>query len=163
MTFRVADESDMVAIYLMGYDVWGDGQPQATYLEICRSAPKYKRGRWFVLTDNQEGAVSSLIVYRDAFQLASHAAGIGSIATPTTLRGRGYAAELVRSVVALLAKERAEQIYLFSDIAPEYYEKLGFKKLPANHQKYPGTVCMVWESKLNELSGQADFTPPTYF
>jgi len=57
------------------------------------------------------------------------AAGIGAVFTPPELRGRGYATALLG---ALLDAERAagtDLAYLFSDIHPAFYERLGFRAL----------------------------------
>ncbi len=59
------------------------------------------------------------------------AAGIGAVFTPPELRGRGYATALLG---AFLDAERAAQTdlaYLFSDIHPAFYERLGFIALPS--------------------------------
>jgi GNAT acetyltransferase-like protein len=59
------------------------------------------------------------------------AAGIGAVFTPEAQRGRGYATALFG---ALLDAERAsgtDFVYLFSDIHPAFYERLGFVQLPS--------------------------------
>jgi GNAT superfamily N-acetyltransferase len=59
------------------------------------------------------------------------AAGIGAVFTPEELRGRGYATALLG---AFLDSERAagtDLAYLFSDIHPAFYERLGFVPLPS--------------------------------
>ncbi len=59
------------------------------------------------------------------------AIGIGAVFTPPELRGRGYASALIG---ALLDSERAtgaDVAYLFSDIHPIFYERLGFIALPS--------------------------------
>jgi GNAT superfamily N-acetyltransferase len=59
------------------------------------------------------------------------AAGIGAVFTPESQRGRGYATALFG---ALLDAERAngtDFVYLFSDIHPAFYERLGFVQLPS--------------------------------
>jgi GNAT superfamily N-acetyltransferase len=59
------------------------------------------------------------------------AAGIGAVFTPEASRGRGYATALLG---ALLDAERAngtDLVYLFSDIHPAFYERLGFARLPS--------------------------------
>jgi predicted N-acetyltransferase YhbS len=59
------------------------------------------------------------------------AAGIGAVFTPEELRGRGYATALI---AAFLDAERAagtDLVYLFSDVHPVFYEKLGFAALPS--------------------------------
>jgi GNAT superfamily N-acetyltransferase len=58
-------------------------------------------------------------------------AGIGAVFTPEALRGRGYATAFLG---ALLDAERAagtDIVYLFSDIHPAFYERLGFVRLPS--------------------------------
>jgi predicted N-acetyltransferase YhbS len=59
------------------------------------------------------------------------AAGIGAVFTPEHARGRGYATAFLG---ALLDAERAggtDVVYLFSDIHPAFYERLGFVRLPS--------------------------------
>jgi GNAT superfamily N-acetyltransferase len=59
------------------------------------------------------------------------AAGIGAVFTPPKLRGRGYASALIG---VLLDSERAagtDVAFLFSDIHPAFYERLGFVVLPS--------------------------------
>ncbi len=59
------------------------------------------------------------------------AAGIGAVFTAPELRGRGYATALIG---ALLDAERAagtDIAFLFSDIHPSFYERLGFTALPS--------------------------------
>ncbi|WP_232696312.1 hypothetical protein [Brevibacillus daliensis] len=61
---RVATIKDMEAIYMMGYDVWGEGMPIEKYVRSCHTSAKYKRGMWYVLEDTEtEELVSSLIVH----------------------------------------------------------------------------------------------------
>jgi predicted N-acetyltransferase YhbS len=59
------------------------------------------------------------------------AAGVGAVFTPEESRGRGYATAFLG---ALLDAERAagtDLVFLFSDIHPAFYEKLGFVRLPS--------------------------------
>lgn len=72
------------------------------------------------------------------------AAGIGAVFTPDALRGRGYATALLG---AFLDAERAagtDLAYLFSDIHPVFYERLGFVALPSR------TIAL----RANALSGE---------
>ena len=162
MQIRLANPSEMDDIYLMGYNVWGEGGTRESYLSQCRGSPKYKRGVWYVLADDQGQPVSSLITYRlEHFpakrtpvrrkkmrplkvSLISDAIGIGSIATLPALRCQGLARGLVEGVLSLVTREGARVVFLFSDIHPEYYEKIGFKPLPEQYQNKKGSVCMVW-------------------
>lgn len=59
------------------------------------------------------------------------AAGIGAVFTPPAERGRGYATAMIG---ALLDAERAagtDLAFLFSDIHPAFYARLGFIELPS--------------------------------
>lgn len=59
------------------------------------------------------------------------AAGIGAVFTPSPLRGRGHATALI---AAFLDAERArgtDLAYLFSDLHPAFYARLGFVALPS--------------------------------
>ncbi len=59
------------------------------------------------------------------------AVGIGAVFTPPDLRGRGYATAMLG---AFLDSERArgtDLVFLFSDIHPAFYERLGFAALPS--------------------------------
>ena len=59
------------------------------------------------------------------------AVGIGAVFTPKELRGRGYGSAML---AALMDREHAagsDALYLFSDIAPAFYEAIGFVSFPS--------------------------------
>ena len=149
----------MDQVYMMGFDIWGEGQAERVYLEQCRASPKYKAGRWYALADERLILLSSLVTYK----IGPGAAGIGSIATPPALRRRGLATRLITDMLALLTQEGVKTVFLFSDITPEFYEKLGFRKLPAGLQRYPKSACMAWGTPVPEIISAPGFTPPAYF
>lgn len=157
MQIRNATPQEMNEIYMMGFDVWADGASEDDYLEGCHNSPKYKKGSWWVLED-QGKLVSSLIVYN----LGEGIYGIGSIATPPECRRQGYASRLTESVSEEL-EEQAKAIFLFADIKPEFYEKLGYVRLPANLQKYDSSTCMVRSTKDEQIWNQKSVDLPTYF
>jgi hypothetical protein len=64
-------------------------------------------------------------------EVSLRATGIGAVFTPARLRGRGCAAAMLG---ALLDAERAagrDVAFLYSDIHPVYYERLGFHAVPS--------------------------------
>lgn len=143
----------MDRLYMMGYDVWGDGDDEATHLHDCRTSEKYAAGEWFVW-DEAGQAVASLIVFKNRYQLASGCYGIGSVATAPDQRGQGYASALIKAVVEWLAeRDQARAVYLHSDIEPAFYRRLGFECVQ------PGSHCMV--NKLNDSVSVAPI--PDYF
>ncbi len=59
------------------------------------------------------------------------AAGIGAVFTPQELRGRGYATALLGAFLDAERDAGTDLAYLFSDIHPAFYERLGFVTLPS--------------------------------
>jgi len=59
------------------------------------------------------------------------AAGIGAVFTPDALRGRGYATALLGAILDAERNGGTDLAYLFSDIHPAFYERLGFVSLPS--------------------------------
>jgi predicted N-acetyltransferase YhbS len=155
---RPARPEEMEEVYRMGYDAWADGDGVDAYLASCAASPKYARGRWLVL---EEGGtlLSSLIVY----DLGGPAAGLGSIATAPERRGRGYASALVGAAAGAIEGAGKRRVFLFSDIGPEFYERLGFRVLPPRFQFKPGSSCMVRADDFDGLLSEPGFAPPEYF
>jgi predicted N-acetyltransferase YhbS len=59
------------------------------------------------------------------------AAGIGAVFTPEALRGRGYATALLGALLDAERDAGTDLAYLFSDIHPAFYQRLGFVALPS--------------------------------
>lgn len=135
---RKARQGEFDQIYMMGFDVWADGSQQE-YLDECRTSSKYKKGTWYILEEDSQ-LVSSLILYK----FNQNQVGIGSIATPLQLRKQGCASKLLSDVITQIEAETSNTIiFLYSDIAPEFYGKFKFVKLPDSAQRYKTTTCMA--------------------
>ena len=157
---RKATSEDMESVYMMGYDVWGENMPSDEYITMCNHSVKYKRGTWYVLEDlDTKELVSSLIVYELPSSEDRTSRGIGSIATPFTLRKRGYASILIKQVIQDLEKnEKCTDFFLYSDIGTSFYNNLNFIELPPAKQKYKDSICMYYSKK------KGNHTPiPDYF
>lgn len=59
------------------------------------------------------------------------AAGIGAVFTPEELRGRGYATALIAAFLDAERNAGSDLAYLFSDLHPAFYARLGFVALPS--------------------------------
>lgn len=135
---RPARSPDLDAVFLLGYDAWGDGQGVDAYLAECRSSPKYALGRWYVL--EKDGRVlSALIAYRNAFRLPRGAWGLGSLCTLRAFRRLRLASRLAAEVL----KREKGTAYLWADAAPELYRALGFVDLPHRAAGRPGSLLMA--------------------
>ncbi|HUP57979.1 MAG TPA: GNAT family N-acetyltransferase, partial [Bdellovibrionota bacterium] len=122
---------------------WGKPLAPAQFLERERrllSVPWARKAvsTWF-LEDESGDCLSSCETFRtesrfDGKPGVSH--GIASVFTESALRGRGHAARLLELVHEKLLEPSCQAIYLFSDIDPAYYERLGFRARPAMDRVY---------------------------
>jgi predicted acetyltransferase len=159
MLITPAREEHLPDIHKSGHDVWGDGIAEDAYIQLCLASPKYKKGQWYVLENEAGKIVSSLICYKNAFGLATGCAGIGSVTTAPAQRNKGYASLLVKGITGQLFGEKMEHIFLYADINPAFYEKLGFQVLSSQMQKHSPSFCMV----LNAAPASKNITVPSYF
>ena len=86
--------------------------------------------------------VSSMIMLNFKGLFGCKVYGFGSVLTPTEYAGNGYATKLLRYCIENVNTEDS-LILLYSEINPAFYERLGFKSLPAHLQKDKKAVCMV--------------------
>jgi len=56
--------------------------------------------------------------------------GLGAVFTPASRRRLGHAGELIGRVLAAAAADGCRLAVLFSEIAPSYYERFGFRTVP---------------------------------
>lgn len=172
---RRATPADLREIYTMGYDTWGEGKSIAAYLDECLASPKYKQGRWFVLTasnnDSEDRTVAlsllaSAIVYEFSGWGSYKVLGIGSLSSPVSLRGKGYGKSMMQQLSDyLLAQEHADLVFIYSDIDPEFYARMGYVVVPSEYQTNKGSTCMVLEGTANfrELLTRFPSALPKYF
>lgn len=165
MTIRTASASELERVYRMGYDVWGEGLALDAYLAGCRASPKYAAGTWWVSEGDDGVPLSSLLAHEITLPSGPAAAGLGSIATPPELRGRGHASSLIAGF--LRARENShgtEVFFLFADIAPAFYERFGFAALMPCPGK-PGSILMARaeRKRLEALLRDPRFAAPAYF
>lgn len=138
MIFREARESEIVSILKEGYAVWYKGRTWEQYFADNHKEDAY--GTRYVVEDG-ERIVSSLILLRLGKTFDRQMYGIGSVITPSEFRHKGYAAELLEKTMSLV--EDGDVGFLYSEVSPPFYERFGFRLLPANMQKDPGSICMV--------------------
>ncbi len=65
--------------------------------------------------------------------------GVASVFTEPALRGQGYAAQMMRALVAALRREepRAHASILFSDVGEALYERASYRAVPAYDRVWP--------------------------
>jgi GNAT superfamily N-acetyltransferase len=135
---RPARPEELEAVFLLGYDVWGEGAPLGDYLAECRASAKYAAGRWTVVA--VEGAVAgAVLVYRGGFGLPAGAWGAGSLSVDPAVRRLGLAKALMRAVL----EREPGTAFLWADVLPGFYRSLGFAPLPERCQTRPGSLLMA--------------------
>lgn len=119
------------------HELWGAGRTFDDYVADFQSfaASPYGRRRFRTigLTVDEQMVASCKRYERELHcgEQRLRAAGIGAVFTPPKLRGRGFASALIG---AMLDAERAagvDLVFLFSNIHPHFYERLGFITLPS--------------------------------
>ena len=161
MSFRAAKMEEVNWLLSMGYKEWCKNR---TFEKYCIDNGKEDSiGTRYVITHNDQ-IVSSAILIKHPDLNEHELYGIGSVVTPQEFRGRGYAAELLRECISLVDKTKA-YILLYSDISPRFYEKMGFRVLPAELQKSEKSPCMAYcNDKLwVELLNTSKENIPDYF
>lgn len=154
---RRAAQSEYDQIFMMGFDVWAEGA-EDEYLAACRTSPKYARGNWHVLENENRALISSLIVYK----LGPDEYGIGSIATAKALRKQGHVSRLISDVLKQIEEESpTAAIFLYSDIEPDFYERFDFAPVPQIAQRYKNTTCMVRGKHIEKFTDK--MATPEYF
>ncbi|AFQ45349.1 GNAT family N-acetyltransferase [Desulfosporosinus meridiei] len=160
MIFRQALPQEINYIFSEGFKEWSKNR---TFEQYCRdNAKEDVYGTRYVLDVDNE-IVSSLILLKLKDIAGKRAFGIGSVLTPKIHAGQGYASKLL---INCIQKEKDDCfVFLFSDINPEFYERLSFKILPSKFQRYEKSVCMVYcnDANWNELLNCSLDAIPNYF
>lgn len=140
MIFRAAKSEEISLIFSMGYKEWNKNRPFEKY--CIDNGKEDAIGTRYVITHNNQIVCSTILIKHP--DLNEHELyGIGSVVTPQEFRGNGYAAELLKECINLVDKTNAI-ILLYSDINPRFYEKMGFRILPAGLQKSDKSPCMAY-------------------
>lgn len=161
MIFRQAAKEERAFLFQEGYKEWSKAR---TFEQYCIDNSKDDTiGTRYVIEENSRIVCSSVLMQLQSISgLAVY--GLGSILTSQNHRGKGYGSELIKRCINLVPDANTI-IFLYSDIHPSYYEKLGFQSLPAKLQKYEKSICMaycqepVWSALAN--ANAADV--PDYF
>lgn len=132
MELKVASVEDLPTIYGAVHDVWPHDPDLDEHIRQRLASAKHQFARWYMLTEGGE-LKSSLGMFPTQFWVkgdVKEGFGIGSVHTPPAQRGNGYCSQMMKLVLDELAKEGRGIGVLYSDIAPEFYRRLGFHICP---------------------------------
>ena len=117
--------------------LWSNGRTFERYVEDFRAVANsaYGKRRNFTSGLRDAGTLAcSCKTYEREIRCggaALRAVGIGAVFTPESLRGRGYASAMLGALLDAERSAGSDLAFLYSDIHPAFYEKLGFIALPS--------------------------------
>jgi GNAT superfamily N-acetyltransferase len=121
----------------LSFALWGDGRSFERYaadLRAVAGSTYAKRRPFTVGIRDGDRTVCSCKNYDREMRwenAALRATGIGAVFTPPLFRGRGYATLMLGALLDAEREAGRDLAFLYSDIHPAFYEKLGFKTLPS--------------------------------
>lgn len=123
-------------IYDETWPIWSDGLSREAYEKYNRAQMSTAWGfrhlsRLALLDDGR--LLCSGKKYEFTLRIEGRDArvvGIGAVFTPEAMRGRGHAAAFIESLIEQAGREGAEYAFLFSEIDPGFYARLGFVPVP---------------------------------
>ncbi|BCJ94090.1 hypothetical protein acsn021_16590 [Anaerocolumna cellulosilytica] len=139
MIIREAKPAEIRQLLVEGHKCWHKGRSLEKYSADNRKEEEYGT-RYVAEVDGQ--VVSSLILLRFGEIITCPAYGIGSVLTMPGFKKKGYASELIKAVLQQLDSKKA-LVFLYSEINPLFYDRLGFHKLPDRLQRNTACSCMV--------------------
>ncbi len=119
------------------FPLWGGQRTFERYAQDFRSVAlsSYGRRRRFTVGIREDGRIAASCKNYDRElrygDKSLRATGIGAVFTPARLRGRGYASALLGALLDAERDAGRDVVYLYSDIHPVFYERLGFSALPS--------------------------------
>jgi len=119
------------------FALWGRQRSFERYADEFRSVANspYARRRRFTVGIREDGRIAASCKNYDRElrwnEKSLRATGIGAVFTPERLRGRGYASAFLGALLDAERDAGRDLVYLYSDIHPAFYERLGFITLPS--------------------------------
>ncbi len=126
---------DVAVVARYTHALWGEGAALPQYRTRLHQQWQRAAGnmQWWGLKRNTT-LIASLKSYQLPMRIgprALTAVGIAAVFTPAPHRQRGNAAQLIQQVLLHYQQRGVQLALLFSDIAPSYYQQLGFQPYPA--------------------------------
>ena len=119
------------------FGLWGNKRTFERYVEDFRelAASTYAKRRDFTIGVYEDcELVASCKTYDREIrwqEQSLRAVGIGAVFTPSRVRGRGYATAMLGALLDAERDAGRDVAFLFSDIHPGFYTRLGFIALPS--------------------------------
>jgi len=137
---RVVAPEDEESVLSFGFDTWAGGQSRNEFVASYDSDRSHLLGVAYLLELLDGTPVSAL----NTLRVARNRIVLARLATAPQYRRRGYATMLLSAVMELLQSAGNElRFLLLSEVGESFYERLGFNRLPDEHQHYKPWVSMI--------------------
>jgi len=138
MILQDATSADLDEVLAATHPLWGDGLDERSYKEYVATlmgSAWGRRGYRFLAYRAQAGGpiVAAMKLYRLAARLGGRSVsvgGVGAVFTMPQARRQGHAAAMLGQAHELMRRRGDALSLLFSEIGPDYYAELGYRKLP---------------------------------
>ena len=137
-----ADATQKETAFQQVFDVWPCGATIEEHLQWRLNSVQHQRAVWYVGLFEGEVACS-LGAYPLDFQIDRQRCSgfaIGAVHTDKPYRGRGFAAQMIQAVEQRRRSEGAQVAMLYSDIAPDYYRRLGYQVCDSHELHAPAKI-----------------------
>jgi GNAT superfamily N-acetyltransferase len=128
LDIHLAGDEERTAAFRNFHDSWGGGLGVEEHVQARQSSVKHKRAQWYVgCLDGR--VVTACGCYSKAICIDGRiepACALGEVHTLAEFRGRGFAPQLIAFVETDQRAAGRTISLLYSDIAPSYYERLGY-------------------------------------
>ncbi len=137
MLSAISTEEYVREVLPHSFDLWGAERSFETYvhdLEAVARSPFARRRPFTVgVRDGAAIACSAKLYGRELRhgERTLKATGFGAVFTRPEYRGRGYASAMLGALLDAERAAGADLGFLFADISPLFYERLGFVRLPS--------------------------------
>lgn len=154
-----ASHEEKCAAFANVYEFWGNDMPLEQYVQWRLNSIHHQRAIWYVGTVGN-AVVASLGVF--PMFLSDHgdvnpAMFIGAVHTHPDFRKRGYAAELISYVEQdQEAHYDVRWSFLFSDINPAYYARLGYQTSNAPNVCIRPAEVDGWSTEPLDITSEID-------
>lgn len=145
---RVVAPEEEAMVLSFGYDAWGEGRSIKEFVDEYATDKNHLRGTRYLFEPPRGAPVANVNTIRFSRDLV----GIASLSVNPNHRRKGYASALLRAVMELFRMENSGvRFLLFSEVKPEMYERLGFRRIPDEYQRHLPSVAMATgDSHLSE-------------
>ena len=136
-----ADADGATRVLQRSFDPWGEGATLENYiagnLRQLESAWAREHYRFLAGLDDDGALLASLKWFTFPAEIDGRPArvsGLGAVYTPPERRRQGHAAALLEATLLRAGERGDDAALLMSEIGGEYYERLGFRALPAEEE-----------------------------